>query len=134
MLTQNTYLNIQSEWLRNNSNYRELSPGNSVLEITTPFVDRHNDFIQLYMVQQNNQIIIGDDAYTLTDLAMSGIAINNIETNRLINQIAQNFGIKQNERNELYIITEITSLTEDEHKLIQAIIAINNIFEFSILK
>ena len=43
-----------------------------VCEITTPFVDRHNDSLQIYLFQENGNYVLTDDGYTLSNLEMSG--------------------------------------------------------------
>jgi hypothetical protein len=31
------------------------------IEITTPFLDRHHDYVQIYVKKENNQFILTDD-------------------------------------------------------------------------
>ncbi|GER75151.1 DUF1828 domain-containing protein [Weizmannia acidilactici] len=47
----------------------------SFIAITTPFVDMHNDYIQLFLSKEKNQYIISDDGYTINELSILGVDI-----------------------------------------------------------
>ena len=42
------------------------------VEITTPYLDRHNDYLQIYVKESNGGFVLTDDGYTIEDLAQSG--------------------------------------------------------------
>lgn len=44
--------------------------------VTTPYIDRHNDFLQVVIQRTPNGFALSDDGYILADLAASGCAIN----------------------------------------------------------
>ncbi len=47
-----TQLNILDEyiqWIRNNTKLRSVKENDSISVITTPFLDRHNDCIEIYV-------------------------------------------------------------------------------------
>ncbi len=130
MITQNIFIDKQTDWIKNNSFNRKFANKKEVLEITTPFLDIHNDYIQLYIISKNNKIIISDDGFTYADLIMSGIIINSLYTKQILENILQNYGVILGKNNELFITAQFNNLIENEHKLIQSIIAINNLFNF----
>jgi Domain of unknown function DUF1828 len=41
--------------------------------IATPFLDRHNDEIEIYVEKRNGGLLLTDDGYTIADLASSGM-------------------------------------------------------------
>ena len=130
MITQNILIDKQIDWIKNNSINRKFENKKEVLEITTPFLDRHNDYIQLYIISQNDEIIISDDGFTYADLIMSGIIINNTNTKQIVENILKHYNVTLGKNNELFLKTKSNMLIESEHKLIQSIIAINNLFNF----
>ncbi len=130
MITQNTLIDREIEWIKNNSSIHKFPEKKEVLELTTPFLDRHNDYIQLYIISKNNNLIITDDGFTYADLVMSGIAVNNIKTKQILEKISQNYNVVIGQDKELYINTTSNTLIESKHKLIQAIVLINNLFNY----
>ncbi len=60
---------------------------------------------------------------------MSGIIVHNSETKQILKSILQNYGVILGENNELYLTTKSSTLIGSQHKLIQSIVAINNLFD-----
>ena len=52
-------------WIRSKSSQKTIG---DFEEITTPFVDSHNDKIQFYVSRSPNGFSLTDDGYTLSDL------------------------------------------------------------------
>ena len=46
------------------------------VEITTPYLDRHNDFLQIYTKRQDCGSILTDDGYRLAGWEQSGCTID----------------------------------------------------------
>ena len=42
------------------------------IRIDAPFLDRHNDFITLYVKPENGGYLLTDDGFTIGDLLMAG--------------------------------------------------------------
>ena len=61
-----TYL----DWLRDNASERDLDGGWK--EITFPYLDRHNDFLQFFARQGHAGLLLTDDGNTMRDLKDSG--------------------------------------------------------------
>ena len=49
-----------STWLRNRTHLREIGDH---IEITTPYLDRHNDYLQIYAKRANGGFLLTDDGY-----------------------------------------------------------------------
>ena len=53
-------------WLKDKTTLRELH--GDWVEITTPYIDRHNDALQIYARADNGGYILTDDSHTIHDL------------------------------------------------------------------
>ena len=51
------------EWLRRGISAESVG---EACELTTPFLDRHNDHIQIYAIRRNGKIVLSDDGYILS--------------------------------------------------------------------
>jgi len=58
------------DWLRDKTVLREID--NGWTEITTPFLDRRNDCLQIYAKPENGMILLTDDGYVISDLRICG--------------------------------------------------------------
>ena len=58
------------DWLRQGLSVEEVG---GACELTTPFLDRHNDHLQVYATRHNGNIILSDDGYILSDLGRAGL-------------------------------------------------------------
>lgn len=112
-------------WLRAGLSVAKVREG--VCEITTPFVDRHNDSLQLYLVREHGDYLLTDDGYTLANLEMSGVDLSSPRRQRILRTILQGFGITVIE-GALMIRARRADLPQHKHNLIQAMLAINDMF------
>ena len=111
-------------WLKQKMTFENV---NGVFEITTPFLDRHNDNVQIYIKRNENGFILTDDSYTLNDLKLSGFDINSEKRKFILQTILNGFGIKR-VREELLIEARQENFPMKKHNLIQAILSINDMF------
>lgn len=88
-------LNEYIEWMKDNTVLRTISSGWT--EINTPFMDRHNDGIQIYIRKVGDDIELTDDGYTFSDLKMSGCDLKTDRQISLLNKILNSGGIRMNE-------------------------------------
>ena len=54
------------------------------VEITTLYLDRHNDYLQIYAKRQNGGYILTDDGYVLEDLQQLGCKLENSKRQALL--------------------------------------------------
>ncbi len=52
-------------WLKDKTALRQIGDW---VEITTPYLDRHNDYLQIYARSENGGYLLTDDGYTVEDL------------------------------------------------------------------
>lgn len=116
----NTYI----EWLRQKISVEDI---NGVCEITTPFVDRHNDYLQIYVKKSSNGFILTDDGYTITDLRLSGFDFTTAKRRQMLHSILNGFGVRLI-KDELIVEARVDNFPQKKHNLIQAILSINDLF------
>jgi len=120
-------INDYYAWLRDKNILKQVD--NQWTEITTPFLDRHNDHIQIYLKKNDNgSIILTDDGYTIEDLEMSGCSFDNSEKRQKLLEVTLNsFGIKK-EDNQLIVSANPSNFNFRKHSLIQGILAVDDMF------
>lgn len=100
--------------------------------VSTPFLDRHNDHIDIYVVKTANGIKITDDGYTLADLQMSGFEVNTPKRKSLFNAILNGLGVKYDtESHALYVDAIPANIGQKKHYLLQAIMAVGELVNLS---
>lgn len=124
MKAANDLINRYYEWLKAKTSWREI---NGWVEITTPYLDRHNDYIQIYLRQQGSEWVLTDDGYTLADLAQSGCEIESPRRKILLQTTLNGFGI-QLVGESLEVKANADNFALRKHNLLQAILAVNDLF------
>lgn len=112
------------DWLKEGISIQEMETS---CQITTPFLDRHNDAIQLYVEKHDGSIRITDDSYTIKDLRASGLEFTTEKRNQHLIAILNGFGVKQ-EKDEIYVIANPRDFPQKKHNLVQAVLEINDMF------
>lgn len=120
-------LNGYLQWLNESISLRQIDEW---VEITTPFLDRHNDYLQIYIRKDNGGYILTDDGYILEDLKMSGCKIDTEKRLALLSTMLKGFGV-QNDRGILTIKTTEKSFPQKKHNILQAMLAVNDLFYLS---
>lgn len=111
-------------WLKEKTKTKEI---NGWTEITTPFLDRHNDGIVIYIRRNNDKILISDDGYTLADLEACGYPIKSESRKQILLSYLRGFGVTLSDK-ELIIEANDTNFPQRKHFLLQAILAVNDMF------
>jgi hypothetical protein len=121
-------LNDYRVWLRDKTTLRDVN--GEWVEITTPYIDRHNDALQIYVRAENGGYVLTDDSYTIHDLEASGCNLHTERRQDLLTMTLNGFGVKlQNEALEVHATAENFPLRK--HSLIQAMLAVNDLFYLS---
>lgn len=104
---------------------------NDAIRIDTPFYDRHNDSLILYVVPYDGtSFMLTDGGYTLDDLEVEGISVTRSKKrkNIFLSQLTS-YGVKYNQDdNFLYIESNIENFPDDKHRLLQAMLFTNDLF------
>jgi len=114
-------INDYIEWLRQNISIKEI---NSMHEITTPFLDNHNDHIQIYIKKSDSGLILTDNGQTITNLRLSGFEFTP-EKKQILNSTLKSFGVQLIDE-ELVAKTTPENFPQKKHNLIQAILYISS--------
>ena len=112
------------EWLRSQITAERIG---DAIEITTPFLDRHNDYLQIYVKQAEAGLLLTDDGNTIRDLESSGCDIKSQRRSSMLRLILNGFGVKHSE-DELVVEATPANFPQRKHALLQAILAVNDMF------
>lgn len=118
-----------SVWVRDKSVLRDL--GDSLVEVTTPYLDRHNDYVQLYVRRENGSYLLTDGGETIADLRSSGCDLDTPKRKALLSATLNGFGI-QLDHEALSVKASATTFPLRKHNLIQAMLAVNDMFVLSV--
>ncbi len=100
---------------------------NGVGEITTPFLDRHNDHLQIYVVEDSGKFLVSDDGYIISDLATSGMEFSSAKRKMVLETALNGFGVKIKDQ-ELIVEASKDNIGRKIHSLVQAMISVNDMF------
>jgi len=118
-------LNDYRAWLKDRTTLREVNE--SWVEITTPYLDRHNDALQIYVRSENGGYILTDDSYTLRDLETSGCSLDSPKRKDLLAMTLNGFGVKMSGE-ALQVHASAENFPARKHNLLQAMLAVNDLF------
>ena len=101
------------------------------LEITSPFLDRYNDYLQVYAkLEADDEIILTDDAYIINNLQMSGVDINSNKRKQVLESFLNKYNVKL-EEDALVTKSGIEDFPQKILFLMQAMLNIDDIFMLS---
>lgn len=114
------------EWLRNREVLRSID--DQWVEISTPFLDRHNDCLDIYVKRvDKNNFMMTDDGYIISDLLICGFDINTPKRRSILREILSGSRVRcVNDR--LEISFSHSEFSQSKHSLIQAMISVNDMF------
>ncbi len=115
------------KWLKRKTALRELGDW---VEITSPYLDRHNDYIQIYAKRVNGGFILTDDGYTIDDLELSGCNLKTPKRRNLLNLTLNGFGLRLQD-SALQVHATQHNFALKKHNLLQAMLAVNDLFYLS---
>lgn len=111
-------------WLKDKTAIRQV---HDWVEITTPYLDRHNDYLQIYVKRENGGFVITDDGYTIDDLRRSGCELESKKRLDLLNITLNGFGVRL-VGNALTVHASSENFALRKHNLVQAMLGVNDLF------
>ena len=111
-------------WLQEQTTVREVG---DYVEITTPYLDRHNDCLQLYAGKHREGFILTDDGYVLDDLAQAGVEATSGKRSILLQETLNGFGVRA-VAGALQVETSLDDFGLRKHSLLQAMLAVSDMF------
>lgn len=111
-------------WLREELRITERD---DVCEISTPFLDRHNDAITIYVERKNGSIRLTDDGETIRDLRATGMEFKTEKRKAHLASVLHGFGVRL-DGEEIAALATLSDFPQKKHNLVQAILAIDDMF------
>jgi hypothetical protein len=118
------------KWVKDNTIIKTVENG-KICSISTPFLDRHNDHLDIYLIKSNENLKLTDNGYTIADLKMSGFEINTPKRESILKTALNGFGVKMNGNDELFVEVNTNNIGQKKHYLLQAILAVNDMFNLA---
>lgn len=117
-------------WIKDNTIVKSVEEG-KICSISTPFLDRHNDHLDIYLIKTDNTLRLTDNGYTISDLRMSGFEINTPKRDSILKTALNGFGVKVGNSDELFVDATNNNIGQKKHYLLQAILAVNDMFNLA---
>ena len=112
-----------AEWLRQETKTEAV---NGVCILTVPFLDRHRDYLQLYVTPTASGVVLSDDGYVIRDLRISGIELDSERRKEALNHILHSFNVAW-EGDELKVESSGNNSAQKKQDMIQAMLAIGDL-------
>ena len=115
-------------WLKDKTALRQIQ---DYVEITTPYLDRHNDHLQIYAKRENGGYLLSDDGYVVGDLRLSGCELESRKRKDLLRLTLNGFGV-QLDGDALSVHANRDNFALRKHNLVQAMLAVNDLFYLAV--
>lgn len=113
------------KWMRDKTILKTVNDGWT--EVNTPFFDRHNDGLQIYVRTVGDQVEITDDGYAISDLAMSGCNLKTPKQQSLLNKILMSNGITL-QGESLFMKTDVVDFPSRKNDFINAMQQVGDLY------
>lgn len=117
-------LDTYNAWLKDKTVLRQIDDW---VEITTPYLDRHNDYLQIYAKKVNGGFVLTDDGHTINDLEQAGCRLESPKRQDLLKMTLNGFGV-QMDGHALQVHASPDNFALRKHGLVQAMLAVNDMF------
>lgn len=122
------FISEYTNWIKNNSAQRFV---NGYEEVTTPFLDAHNDVLQFYVRREGDTFIFTDDGYTLADIAMNGLNLSSKKSKDLLEDFAASLNVMIQDGSITAQTDNPSLVAQTGHLMIQAMLRIGDMFYLS---
>ena len=125
------FCNLYLNWIKDN--IEQFKVNDNTFRITLPFLDRNNDYTDIYIIKkENDTYFLTDDGATLSDLLMNGFTYaNSSRRKKLLESILCSHGVTLTLDDELIINCSLKDLPLKKHMLAQCMIKISDMFFLS---
>lgn len=122
---------IYVDWLKQNIDQYKVN--DNTFRMTLPFLDRNNDLIEMYIVDQGDETyLITDDGATISDLQLGGFDISSSDRRKkILESIISSYGVTKTEDDELIVNCTTNDLPLKKHMLAQCMIKVSDMFYLS---
>lgn len=122
---------IYVDWLKQNIDQYRVNE--MTFRLTLPFLDRNNDHIEMYIIDNGNETYtITDDGATIGDLQLGGFDFSGSTRRKIIlDSIVSAHGVTKTENDELTVNCTVSDLPLKKHMLAQCMIKVSDMFYLS---
>ncbi len=121
-------INEYAEWLKKEISFNKIG---DYYEITTPYLNNQNDYLQIYIIAKDNNIFFTDDGETVNNLEATGFQFTPARK-IYFNQILNQYGVEyDNKTKELTLKSTIKTFAFKKHLFVQAMLRIDDLFTIS---
>ena len=124
MIDMTSLMDKYYSWLRDKAAWKSV---NNWIEITAPYLDRNNDYIQIYLKKNDDGFLLTDDGATIWGLKEEGCLLDTPKRQKILQMTIKGFGVSI-EDDRLSVIATQENFALRKHSLLQAILAINDMF------
>ena len=111
-------------WLRDETHWKEVG---KFTEITVPFLDRHNDHIQVYLKKEEEGFLLTDGGETIGNLIQEGCNLRSPKRRDILKVTLNSYGVQEKDGN-LQVLTSPENFASRKHALVQAMLSVNDMF------
>ena len=125
MTNINLLIDNYYSWLKDKTAWKNV---NEWVEITSPYLDRNNDYIQIYLKKTNNNYLLTDDGETISGLQKEGCNLDSPKRQNLLQLTLRGYGVSEDNGQLKIKADSFKDFPLCKHSLIQAILAVNDMF------
>lgn len=118
-------MNDYRRWLEDNTFIDAV--GSNWVQITAPYLDRHNDNLDIFVSKDDRGYLITDDGYVINDLEMSGCDVARGKRKSYLESILNGYGVEL-DGGKLIVHANKHDFADRKHNLIQSMQAIDDLF------
>ena len=120
-------INDYSSWLKSEISVAQYG---QYYELTIPYLDRFNDYLQIYVKQdENGKISITDDGYIIGNLLSGGMSLRaNSARKQALDRIIRNYSL-QLRGDDITATATAQDFPQKKHMMVQAMLAIDDLYE-----
>ena len=89
--TVKDFIDAYARWIKENT---KINPMGEYTSITTPFLDRHNDRLEIYIKSSGDMMTLTDDGHIIGDLEASGVSIKTGKKLEILDMLTKCAGVK----------------------------------------
>ncbi|HLS08003.1 DUF1828 domain-containing protein [Lentibacillus sp.] len=120
---------LKKEYLEWTQQRIRLEESNEFVEIITPFVDMHHDYISLFFINESEKYKLTDDGYVIDELESLGVDVGTSQKrNQFFKSTLNVFGINFDKAtSELYVeFNNLSEYPEAQQRLIQCVMRVSD--------
>ena len=121
-----TLIDEYAAWLKNEISFQQVG---EYYEITAPYLDSANDYLQIYVRQEGDEILFSDDGMTIRNLEMNGFQFTPMRT-KYLKRVLMQYGVSEHQ-GELVAKAPRKEFAQKKHLFIQAMLRVDDMFALS---